>query len=61
MLFGERYKVIFKEVKVYIRGEYGRLFGKINFEFVKKVFGSEKLIEGRFVDILEFIFEKIKE
>ena len=61
VLSGERYKVILKEVKAYIRGEYGRPPGKINPELVKKVLGSEKPIEGRFADTLEPIFEKTKE
>ncbi|ADQ45232.1 Conserved carboxylase region [Caldicellulosiruptor kronotskyensis 2002] len=57
----ERYKVILKEVKAYIRGEYGRPPGEINPELVKKVLGDEKPIEGRFADTLEPIFEKTKE
>ncbi|WPX08538.1 oxaloacetate decarboxylase subunit alpha [Anaerocellum danielii] len=61
VLSGERYKVILKEVKAYIRGEYGRPPGKINPDLVKKVLGSEKPIEGRFADTLEPIFEKTKE
>lgn len=61
VLSSERYKVILKEVKAYIRGEYGRPPGKINPELVKKVLGSEKPIEGRFADTLEPIFEKTKE
>lgn len=60
VLSGERYKVILKEVKAYIRGEYGRPPGKINPELVKKVLGDEKPIEGRFADTLEPIFEKTK-
>ncbi|ADQ05521.1 Conserved carboxylase region [Caldicellulosiruptor owensensis OL] len=61
VLAGERYKVILKEVKAYIRGEYGKPPGKINPELVKKVLGSEKPIEGRFADTLEPVFEKTKE
>jgi len=60
VLAGERYKVILKEVKAYIRGEYGKPPGKINPELVKKVLGDEKPIEGRFADTLEPIFEKTK-
>ncbi len=61
VLAGERYKVILKEVKAYIRGEYGKPPGKINPDLVRKVLGSEKPIEGRFADTLEPIFEKTKE
>lgn len=61
VLAGERYKVILKEVKAYIRGEYGKPPGKINPDLVRKVLGSEKPIEGRFADTLEPIFEKTKD
>ncbi|ADQ06197.1 Conserved carboxylase region [Caldicellulosiruptor hydrothermalis 108] len=61
VLAGERYKVILKEVKAYIRGEYGKPPGKINPELVKEVLGDEKPIEGRFADTLEPVFEKTKE
>ncbi|WAM34008.1 oxaloacetate decarboxylase subunit alpha [Caldicellulosiruptor morganii] len=61
VLAGERYRVILKEVKAYIRGEYGRPPGRINPELVKKVLGDEKPIEVRFADTLEPIFETTKE
>jgi oxaloacetate decarboxylase (Na+ extruding) subunit alpha len=61
VLSGERYKVILKEVKSYIKGEYGRSPGKINEELTKKVLGDEKPMEIRFADTLEPIFDKTKE
>ena len=53
VLAGERYKNISKEVKSYIRGEYGRAPGKINEELQKLVLGDEKPLEGRYADTLE--------
>lgn len=61
VLVGERYKMILKEVKSYIKGEYGKAPGKVNEELVKKVLGDEKPIETRFADTLEPIFDKTKE
>lgn len=60
VLAGERYKVILKEVKSYIKGEYGKPPGSINPELTKKVLGDEKPYEGRFADTLEPLFEKTK-
>lgn len=60
VLAGERYKNISKEVKAYIRGEYGRAPGEIDKDLQKKVLGDEKPIQGRFADQLEPGFEKAK-
>ncbi len=60
VLLGERYKNIGKEVKSYVRGEYGKAPGEIDPDVVKKVLGDEKPIEGRFADTLEPEFDKIK-
>lgn len=51
-LTGERYKNISKELKSYIRGEYGRAPGKIDPELQKRVLGDEKPITGRYADSL---------
>lgn len=61
VLIGERYKNISKEVKAYIRGEYGKAPGTINEELIKKVLGDEKPITERFANTLEPEFEKTKE
>ncbi len=53
VLAGERYKNISKEVKSYIKGEYGRAPGKISEELQKLVLGDEKPLEGRYADTLE--------
>lgn len=60
VLLGERYKNISKEVKAYIRGEYGKAPGEIDPDLQKKVLGDEKPITCRFADTLEPGFEKAK-
>ena len=59
VLFG-KYKNISKEVKSYIKGEYGKAPGKIDDELMKKVLGDEKPFTGRFADTLAPMFEKTK-
>lgn len=61
VLLGERYKSVSKEVKAYIRGEYGKAPGEINPDLIKKVLGDEKPITTRFADTLEPEFDKVKE
>ena len=53
VLAGERYKNISKEVKNYIKGEYGKAPGKVNEELQKKVLGDEQPITCRYADLLE--------
>jgi len=60
VLGGERYKNISKEVKSYIRGEYGKAPGEIDSALSKKVLGGEQPVTGRFADTLESAFEKTK-
>lgn len=60
VLLGERYKSIGKEVKAYLRGEYGRAPGEVNQELVKKALGDEEPVTCRYADLLEPEFEKTK-
>ena len=60
VLAGERYKNISKEVKSYIRGEYGQAPGKVSEELQKLVLGDEAPFTGRFADTLEPGFEEAK-
>lgn len=53
VLAGERYKNISKEVKNYIKGEYGKAPGEVSPELQKLVLGDEKPYTGRFADTLE--------
>lgn len=52
VLMGERYKTVSKEVKAYIKGEYGKAPGKIDPALMEKVLGDEKPITCRFADTL---------
>ena len=60
VLLGERYKVVGKEIKAYLRGEYGRIPGEVDPELLKKVLGDEKPMTTRFADTLAPAFEKAK-
>lgn len=60
VLVGERYKNISKEVKAYIKGEYGKAPGVVSEDLQKKVLGEEKPYEGRFADTLAPQFEEAK-
>ncbi len=60
VLAGERYKNISKEVKSYIKGEYGKAPGKVSEELQKLVLGDEKPYTGRFADTLAPGMEEAK-
>lgn len=60
ILLNERYKNISKEVKSYIKGEYGLAPGELDADLVKRVLGNEKPITNRFADNLQPEFEKTK-
>ena len=60
VLAGERYKNVSKEVKSYLRGEYGKAPGEVNEDVRKQILGDVELIEGRYADTLEPEFEKAK-
>lgn len=61
VLSGERYKNVSKEVKAYLRGEYGNAPGEIDPDLIKKVLGDEKPITTRFADTLKPEFNNVKE
>ena len=60
VLAGERYKNVSKEIRAYVRGEYGKAPGKMDPELIKKVLGDEKPIEGRYADTLGDGYEAAK-
>ena len=60
VLAGERYKNVSKEVKSYLRGEYGKAPGEVNEDVRKQILGDAELIEGRYADTLEPAFEAAK-
>jgi oxaloacetate decarboxylase alpha subunit len=61
VLAGERYKMVTKESKAVLRGEYGRLPAPVNEEVRKKAIGDDEVITCRPADLLEPEFEKYKE
>ncbi|MBQ6303329.1 MAG: pyruvate carboxylase subunit B [Clostridiales bacterium] len=60
VLLGERYKNISKEIKAYLRGEYGRAPGEVNQELIDRCWKPEELVQGRYAESLEPAFEKTK-
>ena len=60
VLLRERYKSVSKEVRSYLKGEYGKSPGEVDAELMKKVLGDEKPITHRFADTIEPEFEKAK-
>ncbi len=60
ILTKERYKMVSKEIKAYLKGEYGTPPGEVDSTLVKKVLGDEAPYTGRFADTLEPLFEKTK-
>jgi oxaloacetate decarboxylase alpha subunit len=60
VLAGERYKNISKEIKAYLKGEYGRTPGELDAKLLKQVLGDEKPLTTRFADTLEPAFESTK-
>ena len=60
VLAGERYKNVSKEVKAYMRGEYGRTPGPVDEALRKQILGDEEPLTCRYADTLEPLFEKTK-
>ena len=60
VLAGERYKMITKESKGLLRGEYGELPAPVNEEVRKKAIGNAEVITCRPADLLEPEMEKYK-
>ena len=61
VLSGERYKMIPKESKGVLHGDYGKVPGEVNEEVRKKAIGDEEPITCRPADLLEPELEKYKE
>ncbi len=60
VLLGERYKMVTKEFKGMVRGEYGTTPVKIDDEFRKKIIGDDEVIDCRPADLIEPELEKFK-
>ncbi len=61
VLTGERYKMVTKESKGLLKGEYGKVPGEVNEEVRKKAIGDEPLIECRPADLIEPELEKYRQ
>ncbi len=61
VITGERYKMVTKEFKGIVRGEYGRTPVEIDPEFRKKIIGDEEPIDCRPADLIEPELEKLRE
>ncbi len=61
VLSGERYKIIPKEVKDYVKGFYGRSPAPVDEEIKKKIIEDEKVITCRPADLLEPQLKSIPE
>jgi oxaloacetate decarboxylase (Na+ extruding) subunit alpha len=60
VLSGERYKMVPKEIKEYVKGQYGKSPAPIQDEIQKKIIGDEKVITERPADLISPEFEKYK-
>lgn len=61
VLSGERYKMVTKESKAMLRGEYGRLPAPVNEEVRKKCIGDDEVITVRPADLLPPELDKYRE
>ena len=61
VLMGERYKMVTKEFKALVRGEYGKTPAPISDEFRKKIIGDVEPITCRFADTLEPEMDKLRQ
>ena len=52
VISGERYKMVPKEVKEYVRGMYGKSTIPMSEEMIKKIIGDEEVITGRPADTI---------
>ena len=61
VLMGERYKMISKESKGLLRGEYGQVPGKVNEDVRKKAIGDDEVITCRPADLIAPEMDKYRE
>ena len=61
VLSGERYKMVPKESKGLLRGEYGRLPGEVDEDVRKKCIGDAELVTCRYADLIEPELDKYRE
>lgn len=61
VITGERYKMVTKEFRALVKGEYGRTPSPIDAAFRKKILGSEKPIDCRPADLIPPEMQKLKD
>lgn len=61
VILGERYKMIPKEVKDYVKGLYGKPAAPISEEIKQKIIGDEEVFTGRPADLMEPQLDKYRE
>ena len=61
VIMGERYKMVTKEFRGLVRGEYGKTPAPIDPQFRKQIIGDEEPIDCRPADLLEPELEKFRE
>ena len=61
ILTGERYKMVTKESKGLLRGEYGQLPAPVNEDVRKKCIGDDEIITGRPADNLKPEYDSLKD
>ena len=61
VVMGERYKMIPKETKAVVKGEYGKTPAPIKEEMVKKIIGDDERITCRPADLIPNELDKIRE
>ncbi|MCM1991651.1 oxaloacetate decarboxylase subunit alpha [Oceanirhabdus seepicola] len=60
VLTGERYRIVPKEIKDYVKGLYGKSPAPINEDIKKKIIGNEEVITVRPADLIEDGFDSYK-
>lgn len=60
VITGERYKIVPKEVKAYVKGMYGKSTVPIREEIVRMIIGDEEIISCRPADLIEPELENMK-
>ncbi len=60
VITGERYKMVPKEVKAYVKGMYGKPTVPMKDEIIKKIIGDEKVITCRPADLIEPQLQSIR-
>ena len=61
VIMGERYKMVTKETKDYVRGKYGRPPAAISEDIKEKLIGDSDVIECRPADLLEPALDKYRD